>query len=49
MPLLCMQASKPSRLSGCFGKDGEYALSKDHRIPVRGKSCFVGQLWWQPW
>lgn len=40
--LVCMQVGKPGRPSGCFGRDGEYALNKSNRIPARGKSCFDG-------
>lgn len=43
---VCRSAS-PAVLSGRFGNDGEYALTKSRRIPVRGKSCFDDGLRWQ--
>lgn len=47
MPLLCMQVGKPGRPSGCFGRDGEYALNKATVSQLEANHVLMATLRWQ--
>lgn len=45
--LLCMQVGKPGRPSGCFGRDGEYALNKATVSQLEANHVLTATLRWQ--
>lgn len=47
MPLLCMQVGKPGRPSGCFWRDGEYALNKATVSQLEANHVLMATLRWQ--
>lgn len=47
MPLLYMQVGKPGRPSGCFGRDGEYALYKAAVSQLEANHVLMATLRWQ--